>query len=346
MAGSTIPIRPLDLTKASAEDWTAFHEFRRARHAESRTDDPLRPDKAIEGQERDPSRFYRAVGWAAWDDGRIVGYVQAQLPDADRPELAALASRLSVFGSVRQDWRRRGIGTRLLDQIRALMAEAGRTVLALTTEEADGHAFLSRIGADEVKRHAWSRLTLDSVDWRLVEGWRAALPADLTATIHPGRVPLAEFARLLPAINAAIQDIPGEWTSTPAVPCTIAMIEDWYRQLDQRRGEHHMLVVKDAGGAMAAMADLTWFPDTPDRAGQNFTGVRLNRRGQGVGKAVKAATLLHVRAALPAVRLLTTGNNEVNAPMLAINRQLGFTPHFASIGWEIGLEALSTLPAD
>ncbi len=69
-------------------------------------------------------------------------------------------------------------------------------------------------------------------------------------------------------------------------------------------------------------------------------GVRRDRRGQGLGKAIKAAALLHVRKLLPTVELMTTGNNQVNAPMLAINRQLGFFTHRSGGFYEIPAEAL------
>jgi hypothetical protein len=39
-------------------------------------------------------------------------------------------------------------------------------------------------------------------------------------------------------------------------------------------------------------------------------------------------------AANPPARFVRTGNADSNAPMLAINRQMGFQPFIAGVGWQ------------
>ena len=344
MTAPTISIRPLDLHSASAAEWAAFHRFRRIRHADSCRDEPLLPDAAVKASRRKRSPYWQHVGWAAWEDTgggeRIVGYIYADLPDVNHPEMASNGNQMFVHGSVLGECRRRGIGTRLLGKVGTLAATAKRLLVTSSTEQEDGHAFLRHFGGEKTMSYEENHLRLDRVDWGTVERWHAACPADLSLTTHADRVPIAAFERMLPAINAMIADIPRDRLSVPIIESSASMIEDWYPRLDQRDGRHHMLVLTDAGGKVAAMADLVWFPDTPNRAGHNLTGVRRDRRGQGLGKAIKAAALLHVRKSLPTVELLTTGNNQVNAPMLAINRQLGFFTHRSGGFYEIPADAL------
>ncbi len=344
MTGSTISIRPLDLHSASAAEWAAFHQFRRIRHADSCRDEPLLPDAAVEASRRKRSHYWQHVGWAAWEDTgggeRIVGYIYADLPDVNHPEMASNGNEMFVHGSVCKEFRRRGIGTRLLAEVGTLAATAGRSLVTSTTEQEDGHAFLRHFGGEEKMRYEENHLRLDRVDWTMVERWYAALPADLSLTTYAGRVPMTAFERMLPAINAMIADIPRDRMSIPVIENSASMIEDWYARIGQQDGRHHLLALTDANGELAAMADLLWFPDTPDRAGHNLMGVRRDRRGQGLGKAIKAAALLHVRKSLPTVELMTTGNNQVNAPMLAINRQLGFFTHRSGGFYEIAADAL------
>ena len=57
---------------------------------------------------------------------------------------------------------------------------------------------------------------------------------------------------------------------------------------------------------------------------QQFTGVLPSARGRGLGKWIKAAMLTHIRDVYPDVRWVSTGNAGSNAPMLAINKKLGF----------------------
>lgn len=344
MAAPTISIRPLDLHDASAAEWAAFHQFRRIRHAESCRNEPLLPDAAAEAEHCQRSPYWQHVGWAAWEDTgvgeRIVGYIYADLPDGSRPEMASNGYQMFVHGSVCKEYRRQGIGTRLFGKLGTLAATAGRSLVTSTTEQEDGHAFLRHFGGEEKMRYEENRLRLDQVDWSMVERWYATLPADLSLTTYADRVPMAAFEPMLPAINAMVADIPRDRLSIPVIENSPSMIEDWYGRIGQQDGRHHMLALTDANGELAAMADLLWFPDTPDRAGHNLMGVRRDRRGQGLGKAIKAAALLHVRKALPTVELMTTGNNEVNAPMLAINRQLGFFTHRSGGFYEIPADAL------
>ena len=69
------------------------------------------------------------------------------------------------------------------------------------------------------------------------------------------------------------------------------------------------------------------FTEAGHKVTQLLTGVRAQYRGRGLGKLLKALMLLHVRAAYPEVKYISTGNADSNAPMLAINRKLGFRKH-------------------
>jgi hypothetical protein len=61
-----------------------------------------------------------------------------------------------------------------------------------------------------------------------------------------------------------------------------------------------------------------------DRAGAQMTGVRADRRGRRLAQAVKIASLHRARAA--GYSTMLAANDVGNAPMLAINRKLGFEP--------------------
>lgn len=55
-----------------------------------------------------------------------------------------------------------------------------------------------------------------------------------------------------------------------------------------------------------------------------FTGVEREYRGRGLGLAVKVASLQY--AGSVGARVIYTDNHSVNAPMLAVNRKLGYVP--------------------
>lgn len=341
-----IEILPFDPLTSPAEHWAALHAFRRVRHHESSPGEPLLSDAEYEAMEREPSRFGRRMGWMAWADGRVVGFAHTFLPDRDAPQMAVVKHHLTAGGGVRREWRRRGIGMRLLARIHDLMAENGKTVLTVTTDEPDGHAFLCGIGAEETVRHVDNRLSLAGVDWTMLEGWHTAMRAvapDLDETVYGGRIPATEFESILPAFNAMARDIPRDRLDHPIVDTDMAMIGEWYRQLDHLKGEHHTVLLRDTRGAVAGISDLVWLPSQPDRTFQIFTGVRRDLRGLGLAKGLKASLFRHIRAALPTVRLMITGNAEVNAPMLAINSRLGYIVHKTAGTYQIGIGSLAAL---
>lgn len=56
------------------------------------------------------------------------------------------------------------------------------------------------------------------------------------------------------------------------------------------------------------------------------TGIHRKYRGRGLGKFLKASSALDLRRNIPSLKYILTGNEETNAPMLSINRAMGFAP--------------------
>lgn len=106
----------------------------------------------------------------------------------------------------------------------------------------------------------------------------------------------------------------------------LAAIKAWYANMDAHGGDHFLVLLLQ-GETVAAVSEANWHPDLPDRAYQNLTAVHPDLRGRGLAKAVKARLLRHLLGRHPQLRHVVTNNADVNAAMLAINRQLGFVRH-------------------
>ena len=91
-------------------------------------------------------------------------------------------------------------------------------------------------------------------------------------------------------------------------------------------------------GELAGFTTTAWQADVPTILRQWGTGVKPEFRGHGLGKWLKAAMLLKVLAERPRVTLVRTGNADMNAPMLKINRALGFKPYIAHTVWQVNVE--------
>eukprot|EP01036_Dinobryon_divergens_P015671 gene15671-21226_t len=113
----------------------------------------------------------------------------------------------------------------------------------------------------------------------------------------------------------------------------------WYAEIDRRGGEHYLVLLLD-GDEVVAVCDASWNQLFPDRMFQRLTAVARHWRGKGLAKGVKAAMLRLVRSRHPELTLISTSNAEVNAPMLAINRQLGFAVHRQEGLYQFGTDSL------
>ena len=67
---------------------------------------------------------------------------------------------------------------------------------------------------------------------------------------------------------------------------------------------------------------------------QRATGVREEHRNLGLGRWLKAANIEELLRKNPSARFVRTGNADSNAPMLRINRQMGFKPFISKMEWQ------------
>jgi len=89
-----------------------------------------------------------------------------------------------------------------------------------------------------------------------------------------------------------------------------------------------------ASGALVGFTELFWNPKRATIVWQQNTGVVEAHRNRGLGRWLKAANMDAMLKMNPAACFVRTGNADSNAPMLAINRQMGFAPFIAGTGWQ------------
>jgi hypothetical protein len=193
--------------------------------------------------------------------------------------------------------RRRGVGTRLIGQVHAVMCEHAQTTLTMMTYEADGHAFLRRIGAQEKISNIENRLRCDRLDEAQLAAWEKAAMASHQGPAleaYRGRVPLEVVEPLMPALSALHEDVRwGDLDHAPAL-LDISHYREWYGQLDRIGGAHHLVLLRESDGQLV-VSEAIWDPRIPQRAWQLFTGIRRQWRRGGLAKCLKAVLLRHVR---------------------------------------------------
>lgn len=280
------------------------------------TSDPVPVNAGLlqEWERQNPQGQIRHRVVALNEQGQIIGY-----NDTGRdPWMPAGLFDLHLL--VDPAWRNQGIGALLYQDALQFSQEQGAAKLqGQVRDNCDACLRFAQARGFQVTRHAFeSTLDLAAFDESRFAGHIEAIAAsgirfftlaDLGNTL--------EAQRRLHALNARlVEDIPGNqgWLSFEEF-LTEVCAASWYRADGQ--------IVAAAGDDWIGMAAVGYFEHT--RSMYNMmTGVLQAYRGRGIALALK---LLSIRCARSyAATYIRTHNDSENAPMLAINRKLGYQP--------------------
>jgi GNAT superfamily N-acetyltransferase len=245
----------------------------------------------------------RQRGFVAEVDGRIVGRALARLENlfSEDTELGF------VLVTVARSHRRRGVGAALYDAVFDHATALGPArLLTSVYEDEEGFRFARARGFREEREQQEAVL-----DPRTVTELPAA-DVDLRAVadVDPRLVYAADLE--------ATRDMPATETIT-AMP---------YEEWEQHTIQHPLFTADGSFVAMvdgvAAAVSLLCVDTESGRSVNMFTGTMRAYRGRGLGLAVKLGSIHW--AAEHGITTMVTANDAENAPMLAINRRLGYRP--------------------
>jgi mycothiol synthase len=264
--------------------------------------------------------FGRQVAWAYDVLGRLgdeaVGMASVApmiyLPDSE----AGWAELCVVPGR-----RGQGVGSELLRRISRAAQAHGKSELRFMVSEEDeaSLAFARRRGYTVVTRDQDSELLLADSDVRAVDP-----PAGVRITTLAAEPGLARGLHRV--AQEAEPDIPAEETSV------VPPFEQWAAFALERPTSppEAQFAAVDQQGQVLGYALVVVSDVEEGIAYHGMTAVARAARGRGVASALKRAAILWTRDQ-PGLRALRTSNEERNAPMLAINRKLGYQPRPAML---------------
>ncbi len=118
----------------------------------------------------------------------------------------------------------------------------------------------------------------------------------------------------------------------------VARVRDAARKVAER-GEllHTVAAVAEADGSVVGFTELV-VPGDGRGDGQHYgTGVLPEHRGHGLGRWMKAASIVRARTGHPALGGLLTDTADSNRPMRAVNDALGYRPTHRSHQYQADL---------
>jgi GNAT superfamily N-acetyltransferase len=224
------------------------------------------------------------------------------------------------------------------------MDRHGCTTVGFWADEDSGHEFLKWVGAEPKLANIESRVKLSEVDWPMLERWVAEGAARSPKTkleIYDGPLPEAMRADYAPQLSSMLNTIPFEALDHGEIVITPDRMREWYARMEIGGEKLHTAMTREPDGVVSGVTDTNWAPYRPANIHQLFTGVRPDARGRGLGKWIKAAMLLHLRELYPDAEYVITDNAGSNAPMLKINRTIGFKPYRTGTEYQITRDRLA-----
>ncbi|MFX0113632.1 MAG: GNAT family N-acetyltransferase [Candidatus Hodarchaeota archaeon] len=324
---------PFNVQTASREEWELFHEFRRKRSAEHSPGDPIWDDKTIETFLKSMEREWEVYGFAIFEIGKPktqIGILRLGYFRESSSSYTGNEKNCQIFSlAVLSPYRRKGIGRKMLAKACELAKKHNKPILIGNTIEADGKAFIRKIGAQEALEAIENRMVLNQIDWDMVERW---------AKEGPEQSPNSRIEFFTSVPEEIIDPYCKIYTETfNQQPFGELQIGDTIFSPEIRRKQEAdfrktkaqwmTLITREEDGDISGLTEMLYQPDRPTMIQQMLTGVQEKYRGTGKGKWLKALMLLRIREEFPQVEIVTTGNATTNAPMISINQRLGFKRH-------------------
>lgn len=268
--------------------------------------------ESVLAQHQDPKPGRTSVLLVARLDGTPVGAAGAEGDPGDPAEV-----EISVLPA----HRRRGVGRALAAAVREALAGHAEVVQAETYSEA-GVGFALDLGMRLGNQEHRLLRAMPLEPGRLagaspssgieIRTWHGACPEEL----------VEDWARLTTQMDA---DVPmGDLTR----PASRGEVEE-LRRSEQRMDDQGWTLVRGLArreGVAVGYTEILVNRHDPEILTQDDTLVDRAHRGHGIGRALKLANLENLRAVPEAVqaRWIQTYTALDNAPMLALNRTLGF----------------------
>ena len=247
-------------------------------------------------------------------DGDIVGWSLIRRSE-NEPTNRAFATII-----VHPDNRRASVGASLFADVKSFCLSNGVTELKSRVKDNEpGWIEWAKANGFKIERHSFrSSITL----------------ADFDMSEHPSRISeltsegivfstLAELGdspenrrKFYEADSAAALDIPGE----DHVGTWAEYESEVFNNKEYRPGGAHLAL---DGDRIIGVAHV-WLDAEHDRMENAFTGVIREYRGRGIATALKLLTIEHAKTV--GVSEILTENDSENAPILAVNRKLGYKP--------------------
>lgn len=332
---SAIDVRAID-----PHDSRSFDEWFAVLHVtdlERRPEGPgwLRAERLARALDRDGPEEHRCL--VARQRGLVAGIADLEMFRRENTHIARTDVR------VLPEHRRRGVGRVLVEAAERMARASGRTELGGMDETPTRASYVDTAGPF-ARRLGFSvalRMVRRELELPLHPDHAAALrqhpkasPAGYSLLTFADRWPDADMADRCELGRRMSTDVPvGEQELDEEVwdEARVRAIEAGMAAQD--RAKVTTAARHDATGHLVGFTEVVVPLGAPESSWQHDTLVMREHRGYGLGLAMKVANLWAVMARHPGVRTISTWNAAENAPMIAVNEEMGFAIEAHAAYW-------------
>jgi GNAT superfamily N-acetyltransferase len=276
--------------------------------------------------------------WLAVLDGVVVGHVELEMPTKDNLHLAELSLE------VHPEYRRRGIGTRLLEFAEQRAADNERdTIISYAIESIEGLERFDESGKhfaavrgyptadfEICRRNDLAKVDDDELGRLYSEAWNRAAGYELVEWIKHSPEDLAAGVAKMEA--RMWTDPPmGDLDIRPAVYSVERLRDEEYATASRGTLSICAAVRHVESGEVAGYTAIYVLAGDEEQAWQGDTIVDPGHRGKRLGTILKAANQRQLRRYRPMIRYVNTWNAESNDHMIAINEAVGYRRFFREL---------------
>lgn len=319
----------LDIPRMTERQWCDLLNARTELIIESRPDDPVsshKEQRQFISNTQELTDY--VIFWLLYnDDDNCVVFCSIRHPKPENPDYDTNKDGIYVEAVVLAPYRRQGAGTQLMPLIANYAKNVGASWMEWDTKLESGLRFSEKIGATEVGRECTNRLTVDQLNWDMMQHWvdegRSYNPdVELIRFVNlPAPGLIAPFCDLVTDINC---NMPKEDVKGLNITLTSEELTREAKFLKESKIERIILCAREHDTTLIGMTDLYYSKTKPTHAKVSLTGVRCEFQGRGLGKWLKAAMMLDIREHYPDVKFVDADNFINNRPVLNINNRMGF----------------------
>jgi mycothiol synthase len=297
---------------------------------------PLLPMEELIKNLRHPPEEAMEVGfWTICDGKRVVARSNGWV-NLTESEIPTMMSNITVL----PEYRRKGLATRLLDPLKELARQHGKSTLILesTDRQPSGREFLTHIRAEEGLVGHVNRLDLRDLDRNLMQEWirKADERVEGFSLLFFEGVPSDHLMDSYCQMYTHIMETqPSGLIQFPFKVFTPELVREMFK-MDENAGRRFwtLVAIEEATGRIVGYTELFFHPQLPQLITQGGTCVFTEYRNRGIGRWLKASLVLKLVEEVPEAHWITTGNADVNASMLKINHEMGYKPCEATAFWQ------------